>query len=409
MNLAAKKTIKERTVKGTVIFCAFFSLFALIVITVFLLASGLPFIHEIGFIKFIFGTRWAPLADSPSYGILSMIVASLYVTALAVAIGLVVGLFSALCLFKFCPKILVTPIRQAVNLLAGIPSVIFGLFGMKFIVPFLRDTLSPNGVGYGILASALVLGVMVLPTVVSMSLDALNAVPKSYYEGALALGATKPQAVFKVMFPAAKSGVAAAAVLATGRAIGETMAVIMVVGGSAEMPESLFQSVRTMTANIAMGATEMSGDALTALISTGVVLFVFTLLLNISFALLLKRKKTDRAEKAKRKVAAIAAVGETATDFKNAQNGATITAETIAEKPAAIAAAGETTADFKNAQNGATIAAEKAAASGAITTASAPPIRKPTNASARRKATAAKAKSKTAAPGAVSVTEAGSE
>jgi len=172
-----------------------------------------------------------------------------------------------------------------VNLLAGIPSVIHGLFGIIVIVPFLRDYISPNGVGYGILAAGLVLSVMILPTIVSVSLDALNAVPKEYYEGALALGATSEQSVFKVMLPAAKSGVLAAGVLSAGRAIGETMAVIMVIGGSPVMPKSLFQSVRTMTANIAMGASELTGDAATALVATGVVLFLFTLLLNISVSL----------------------------------------------------------------------------------------------------------------------------
>ena len=167
---------------------------------------------------------------------------------------------------------------------------------MTIIVPFVSNYLSPTGVGYGIFSASLVLAVMILPTIVSVSLDALNAVPNSYYEGALALGATKEQATFKIMIPAAKSGIFAGVVLAIGRAIGETMAVIMVIGGSPEMPNSLFQSVRTLTSNIAMGALELSGDALTALISTGVVLFVFTLILNLSFAMLKREKK----EKTKR-------------------------------------------------------------------------------------------------------------
>jgi phosphate transport system permease protein len=220
------------------------------------------------------------------YGILSMIVASLYVTALSTVIGTAIGLFTAISLYKFCHAKTVAPIRRLINLLAGIPSVLYGLFGVTIIVPFLRDGISPNGVGYGILAASIVLSVMVLPTVVSVSLDALNAVPKSYYEGALALGATSEQSVFKIMLPAAKSGILAAVVLSIGRAIGETMAVIMVIGGSPVMPESLFQSVRTLTANIAMGATELTGDAATALVATGVVLFVFTLLLNVGFSLL---------------------------------------------------------------------------------------------------------------------------
>jgi phosphate transport system permease protein len=283
--------IRDNIMRGIFLFCAIFSIFALGCICVFLFANGVPFISKVGFINF-FGTKWH-LHDE-AYGILSMIVASLYVTALATIIGVTIGLFTAICLYKFCPKKAVAPIRQMINLLAGIPSVIYGLFGMIIIVPFLRDNISPNGVGFGILAASLVLSIMILPTIVSVSLDALNAVPRNYYEGALALGATSEQSVFRVMIPAAKSGIFAAVVLAIGRAIGETMAVIMVIGGSTAMPNSLFQSVRTMTANIAMGALELQGDAQTALIATGVVLFFFTLLLNISFSLLKGGEKREK-------------------------------------------------------------------------------------------------------------------
>lgn len=225
------------------LFSAIFSILALVTITVFLFVSGVPFIAKTGFAEFLFGSNWSPLAETPSYGIFPMIVASLYVTALSVVFGIGIGLFTAVALYKFCPKKIVAPIRQMINLLAGIPSVIFGLFGMTVIVPFVRDYLSPTGVGYGILSASLVLGIMILPTIVSVSLDALNSVPNTYYEGALALGATKEQSIFRVMLPSAKSGILAGVVLAIGRAIGETMAVIMVIGGSPEMPESLFQSV----------------------------------------------------------------------------------------------------------------------------------------------------------------------
>ena len=277
--------------RGIFLFCAVFSIFALGCICVFLFSSGIPFIAKVGPGNF-FGTEWN--LHNESYGILSMIVASLYVTALATTIGVAIGLCSAISLYKFFPKKAIPVIRQLINLLAGIPSVIYGLFGLVIIVPFLRDNVSPNGVGYGILAASLVLSVMILPTIVSVSLDALNAVPGNYYEGALALGATKAQSVFEVMVPAAKSGIFAAVVLSIGRAIGETMAVIMVIGGSPVMPKGLFQSVRTLTANIAMGATELRGDAATALVSTGVVLFFFTLLLNISFSLLKGRSDSER-------------------------------------------------------------------------------------------------------------------
>jgi len=277
--------------RGVFTFCAAFSIIALGCICVFLFAEGAPFIGRIGFVNF-FGTTWH--LNSEAYGILSMIVASLYVTALSTIIGITIGLFTAISLFKFCPKKAVAPIRQMISLLAGIPSVIYGLFGLIIIVPFLRDYISPNGIGYGILAASLVLSMMILPTIVSVSLDALNAVPKSYYEGALALGATSEQSVFRVILPAAKSGIFAAVVLAIGRAIGETMAVIMVIGNSPAMPKGLFQSVRTMTANIALGAKELTGDPQTALVATGVVLFFFTLLLNISFSLLRGGEKRER-------------------------------------------------------------------------------------------------------------------
>lgn len=287
---------KENAMRAVFLFCAVFSVLALTAITVFLLAGGVPFIAKTGVGRFLLGTDWQPLSDNPVYGIFPMIVTTLYVTALSVVTGLGTGLLTAVCLYRFCPKKLVLPIRQMINLLAGIPSVIFGLFGMTVIVPFIRDYLSPNGVGYGILSSSIVLGIMVLPTIVSVSLDAMQAVPESYYEGALALGATKEQATFRIMLPAAKSGILAGTVLAIGRAVGETMAVIMVIGGSPEIPKSLFQSVRTLTANIAMGAMELSGDSLSALIATGVVLFVFTLVLNVSFAAM-KRDKTEKVGK----------------------------------------------------------------------------------------------------------------
>ena len=274
---------RDAAMRGIFLACAVFSVLALGCICVFLFVSGAPFIGKAGITNF-FGTRWH--LSSGAYGILSMIVASLYVTALSTAIGVSIGLLTAIALYKFCPKQSVPPIRQMINLLAGIPSVIYGLFGMILIVPFLRDKASPNGVGYGILAASLVLSVMILPTIVSVSLDALNAVPRNYYEGALALGATSEQSVFKVMLPAAKSGILAAVVLSIGRAIGETMAVIMVIGGSPVMPKSLFQSVRTLTANIAMGALELTGDDKLALVAAGLVLFFFALLLNISFSLL---------------------------------------------------------------------------------------------------------------------------
>lgn len=293
---------REKLMKGIFLLSAVFSVGALITITVFLFTSGIPLISKVGFSNFIFGKEWAPLADNPKYGIFPMIVTSLYVTALSVIIGVTIGLFTAIALYKFVPKKLVAPIKQMVNLLAGIPSVIYGLFGMTLIVPFMRDYVSDNGVGYGIASAAVVLAIMILPTIVSVAYDALRSVDTAYYENALALGATKEQATFKVVLPAAKSGIFAGIVLSIGRALGETMAVIMVIGGSPEMPKSIFQSVRTMTGNIAMGAMELSGDALSALIATGVVLFVFTLMLNTSFSLLKGEKREKKHKSVKKAV-----------------------------------------------------------------------------------------------------------
>lgn len=285
-----KLRFKENLMKCVFAACAAFSVVALAIITVFLLANGLPFIADYGLGNFLFGTKWHPMGDPPSYGIWPMIVGSLYVTGLSVAIGITLGLFVAVALYKFLPKRIVSPIRHMINLLAGIPSVIYGMVGLNFIVPFLRDYVSPDGVGYGILAASLVLSVMILPTVVSVSLDSLIAVPQEYYQGALALGATSEQATFTVMLPAAKSGIVAGVVLAIGRAIGETMAVVMVIGNSPEVPTGLFQSMCTLTANIALGALELPDEGVSALIASGVVLFVFTFLLNASLSLL-KRER----------------------------------------------------------------------------------------------------------------------
>ncbi|MFA6755787.1 MAG: phosphate ABC transporter permease subunit PstC [Bacilli bacterium] len=282
--------------KGVFFLCAFFSIFALITIVIYLFINGIPFINKVGISNFLFGSNWSPVSENPSYGILNMTVTTLYVTSLAVIIGTFFGVFTAVALYKFIKIKIVKIISQLVNLLAGIPSVIYGLFGMSIIVPFVRDYISPNGVGYGILSTSIVLAIMILPTIVSVSLDALNAVSEKYFEGALALGATREQATFKIMLPSAKSGILAGVVLGTGRALGETMAVIMVIGGSPQMPTSLFQSVRTLTSNIAMGAMELSGDPLNALIATGCILFVFAFLLNLCFSLL-KKDKTERKKK----------------------------------------------------------------------------------------------------------------
>ncbi len=280
---------KEGIIKWALFLCALFAIFAIIVITVYLFANGLPFIFQTGIDKFLFSSVWN--LNAGSYGIAAMLVTTLVLTAMATLGGGVLGLLTAICIYKFLPRFLKKPVGFCINLLSGIPSVIYGLFGLSVVVPFIADYLSPNASGYGILSASIVLMIMVLPTMVSMSLDALNATDPMYYEGALALGSTKEEAVFKIMVPAAKSGIFAALVLSCGRALGETMAVILVLGGSVNYPTGLTVSVRTLTANIAMGAMELTGDDLTALVACGVVLFVLTLLINGVFALFRSKMK----------------------------------------------------------------------------------------------------------------------
>ena len=282
------RVFRSRAASALFGFCALFSLVALSVIVIYLTSSSLPFLSRVGIIDFLFGMDYRPLATVPSHGIFPMIVTSLLVTLLSTALGAGLGLLLAIALFKFVPPVLVKPIKALIDLLSGIPSVVYGLFGLVVVVPFIRDFLSPTGVGYGILSASLILSLMILPMMVSTSLDALKAVDISYFEGAMALGSTSSEAVFKVVMPAAKSGIFAALVLSSGRALGETMAVIMVIGGSPTMPTSLTQSVRTLTANIALGAAELANEAFEALIATGLVLFLMSLAINVVFALLKK-------------------------------------------------------------------------------------------------------------------------
>jgi len=269
------------TIKWTLFVATIFSLFALLMIVLFLLYRGIPAMADIGFFKFLFGTTW----DSPSsqYGILPALLGSLYVTALATVMGVAIGVFSAIFLHRFCKKRFVGPIVQAINILAGIPSVVFGIFGLLVVVPFIQNNLSPDVEGHGILAASIILSIMIAPTVISISLNALKSIPKELFEGALALGASIPQAEFCVVVPAAKGGILAASVLSIGRAIGETMAVMMVIGGDHEIPKGLMQSINTMTALIAGEAREAGGLWLEALIATGILLFVFSLVINFVF------------------------------------------------------------------------------------------------------------------------------
>ena len=276
------KQYKEKIMKGVFLTAACTSILAVILICAFLFMNGLPAIGEIGPVKFLAGERWMP--KNGFFGIFPMIMGSLYITAGAIIVGVPVGIFTAVFMAKFCSGKLYKILKPAVDLLAGIPSVVYGFFGMVVLVPMVRNIFGGNG--NSILTASLLLGIMILPTIIGVSESAIRAVPDSYYEGSLALGASHERSVFFTVRPAAKSGILAGVVLGIGRAIGETMAVVMVAGNQARMPMELAKGVRTLTANIVleMGyATDLHREAL---IATAVVLFVFILLINLSFSAL---------------------------------------------------------------------------------------------------------------------------
>lgn len=265
------------------------SILAVFLICFFMFIKGCPAIGKIGAVEFLMGTSWKPQDSPASFGILPMIAGSVYVTAGAIIIGVPLGLLTAIFMAEFCPKRLYKFLKPPINLLAGIPSIVYGFFGMVVIVPFIRTVF--GGTGNSILTASILLGIMILPTIVGMSESALKAVPKQYYEGALAMGATHERAVCSVVVPAAKSGILASVILAVGRAVGETMAVIMIAGNQPRMPKSVLQGVRTLTANIVIEmsyATDLHYDAL---IATGVVLFVFILLLNVIFNVITTKRE----------------------------------------------------------------------------------------------------------------------
>ena len=261
------------------------SVLAVALICIFLFANGIPAMSKIGFGKFLTGELWRPKNDI--YGIFPMIVGSLYVTAGAIIIGVPIGILTAVFMAFYCPKAIYRPLKMATELLAGIPSVVYGFFGMVVIVPVVSQLF--GGSGKSMLTASILLGIMILPTIIGVSESAINAVPSSYYEGSLALGASHERSVFFATLPAAKSGILAGVILGVGRAIGETMAVIMVAGNQARMPKGILQGVRTMTANIVleMGyATDLHREAL---IATAVVLFVFILVINLSFSIISRK------------------------------------------------------------------------------------------------------------------------
>lgn len=273
-----KKNLLEKSMGGVFLIAACVSILAVVMICLFLFANGIPAIGKIGFLKFLTGEIWRP--SNNIYGILPFILGSLYVTAGAIIIGVPIGIMTAIFMARFCPKKLHRILKPAIDLLAGIPSVVYGFFGLVMIVPV---------TGSSIIAASVILAMMILPSVISVSESALRAVPESYYEGSLALGATHERSVFSVLLPAASSGVFAGIVLGIGRAIGETMAVMMIAGNNTGMPKSIFKGVRTLTSNIAIEMGYAAGLHREALIATGVVLFVFILIINFASSMIKRR------------------------------------------------------------------------------------------------------------------------
>lgn len=275
---------RETAMRGVFLLAACVSIAAVALICIYLLGNGIPTIAEIGLGNF-FGKVWKPGKDL--YGILPFIIGSVYVTAGAIVVGVPVGILCAIYMACFCPRRVYRVLNPAVRLMAGIPSIIYGFFGLMVIVPAMQKLTGTSG--KGLLTASLLLGIMILPTIIGTAEPAIRAVPRSYYEGALALGATHERSTFSAVVPAAASGVMSGVILGVGRAIGETMAVIMIAGNQTRMPGGLLDGLRTMTANIVLEMGYSTGLHRRALIATGVVLFVFILIINTCFSLLKRR------------------------------------------------------------------------------------------------------------------------
>ena len=285
-----KPNLLEHFVHGLFLILGLITVGCVLVITIYLVASGIPAIREIGLRDFLFGEKWASTASEPAYGILPFILTSIYGTAGAIAIGVPVGFLTAVYLAKMASPKVKAVMGQAVSMLAGIPSVVYGLVGMMVLVPSIRKVFDvPDGAS--LLAAIIVLAVMILPSIIKMSVTALEAVPREYEDASLALGATPEETWFRVSVPAARSGIAAAVVLGVGRAIGEAMAVMMVAGNAANMPDSLFQSVRFLTTAVASEMSYSSGLQRQALFSIALVLFLFIMLINGVLNFFLKGEK----------------------------------------------------------------------------------------------------------------------
>lgn len=278
----------EKCVEILFMLAALVCIIAVAVICFFLFKNGIPAMAEIGFADFVFGMKWKP--GNELFGIFPMIIGSVIVTALSILMGVPIGIFGAIFMVFYCPEKIYKMLKPLIDLLAGIPSIVYGFFGLVVIVPLMQSWF--GGSGKSVLTASILLGIMILPTIISVAESSLRAVPTAYYEGALALGASHERSIFHTVLPAAKSGVVAGVILGVGRSIGETMAVSMVAGNQPVIPESLFKGVRTMTANIVLEMGYAADLHREALIATAVVLFVFILLINFSFSVL-KRKKVQ--------------------------------------------------------------------------------------------------------------------
>lgn len=281
------KSFKESAMRIVFLITACISILAVALICIFLFVNGVPAIAEIGVFDFLLGTTWQPSSDI--YGIFPMILGSIYVTAGAIIIGVPIGLLCAVFMARFCKPRLYRILKPAIELMAGIPSIVYGFFGLVVIVPIMQELC--GGSGKSILTASILLGIMILPTIIGVAESAIRAVPNSYYEGALALGATHERSVFFTIVPAAKSGIMAGVILGVGRAIGETMAVVMIAGNQPIIPGGILSGVRTMTANIVIEMGYAADLHREALIATAVVLFVFVLIINLLFSLIKRRTK----------------------------------------------------------------------------------------------------------------------
>lgn len=280
---------KDRIMKIIFFAAACVSILAVALICLFLFVNGFPAMGEIGFFKFLLGKSWQPTNIPASYGILPMILGSIYTTAGAILIGAPIGILTAVFMVWYCPPKWYRVLKSSINFLTGIPSVVYGLFGLTVIAPFIRETF--GGTGFSLLTASVLLGIMILPTVVSVTEAAFRGIPKHYYEGGLALGADRERSIFFIALPAAKSGILTAVVLGIGRAMGETMAIVMVAGNQPRMPAGILKGVRTLTTNIVLEMGYAADLHREALVATGVVLFVFILIINLLLSLL--KRRTD--------------------------------------------------------------------------------------------------------------------